>query len=157
MVENGSFDIIGSWQPKKNIPELKDYIEIINNVRKPVYVIRNMKTGILFPANEGNIDYSIDDNINYGLIGVLPPIYPEWLGDRSFTEVHNVRFPYVAGAMYRGITSVKMVTTMAKAGMLAFFGTAGFSPDKVESSVKEILDDIGDKNLSFGSNLIYSP
>ena len=37
---------------------------------------------------------------------LLPPLYPEWLGGRSFTEAHGLRFPYVAGAMANGIATV---------------------------------------------------
>jgi trans-AT polyketide synthase/acyltransferase/oxidoreductase domain-containing protein len=51
--------------------------------------------------------------------GTLPPLYPEWLGDRAFGEAHGVRFPYVAREMARGIVTTKMVVTMARAEMLA--------------------------------------
>ena len=35
----------------------------------------------------------------------LPPVYPEWLGDRTFQESHGVRFPYVMGSMANGIAA----------------------------------------------------
>src|SRR4051812_13300406 len=38
-------------------------------------------------------------------IATLAPLYPEWLGDRSFGEVHGLRFPYVAGSMANAIAS----------------------------------------------------
>ena len=59
------------------------------------------------------------------LIGTLPPLYPEWLGDRSFCEIHGIRFPYVSGAMANGIATTQLVIAMAKNGMLGFFGAAG--------------------------------
>src|SRR5262245_3265920 len=37
------------------------------------------------------------------LVGWLPPLYPEWLGDRSFAEAHGIRFPYATGSMANGI------------------------------------------------------
>jgi NAD(P)H-dependent flavin oxidoreductase YrpB (nitropropane dioxygenase family) len=64
-------------------------------------------------------------------MATLPALYPEWLGDRSFLEVHNLRFPYIAGAMANGIATTDIVIAMAKAGMLGFFGSAGLTLDKV--------------------------
>src|SRR5690349_3933590 len=43
------------------------------------------------------------------VVGTLSPLYPEWLGDRSFTTDHGVRFPYVAGEMAQGIAGIAMV------------------------------------------------
>src|SRR5262249_8307914 len=43
------------------------------------------------------------------LHAILPPLYPEWLGDRTFNEIHKVRFSYVGGEMARGIASVELV------------------------------------------------
>jgi len=90
-------------------------------------------------------------------LGTLPALYPEWLGDRSFCEVHTVRFPYVAGAMYRGIASTDMVMAMAKSGMIGFFGSAGLPIDQVEKSLVRIKNGLADSGLSWGSNLIYTP
>ena len=41
-------------------------------------------------------------------------LYPEWLGDRSFCEVHGVRFPYVVGEMANGLTTIRMVVEAAR-------------------------------------------
>jgi trans-AT polyketide synthase/acyltransferase/oxidoreductase domain-containing protein len=30
---------------------------------------------------------------SWSVLGLLPSLYPEWLGDRSFCEIHKVRFP----------------------------------------------------------------
>ena len=151
------FRVFGSWKPESTILGPLEFVEHINNIRKPLYIIRDKKTGRIFSAINGQIDSIGNSEGPYGLIGILPTIYPEWLGDRTFQEVHNVRFNYIAGAMYRGITSTRMVIAMARAHMLAFFGAAGFSPAKVEKNIKEIADALIDEKLSFGSNLIYSP
>ncbi|MEU5185528.1 PfaD family polyunsaturated fatty acid/polyketide biosynthesis protein [Streptomyces klenkii] len=90
------------------------------------------------------------------LIGTLPPLYPEWLGDRSFGEAHGVRFPYVAGEMAGGIATAAMVTAMARAGMLGFFGAAGLYPDRVEREVAELASGLAGKP-NWGINLIHSP
>ncbi|HMM33909.1 MAG TPA: PfaD family polyunsaturated fatty acid/polyketide biosynthesis protein [Thermoanaerobaculia bacterium] len=62
----------------------------------------------------------------------LPPLYPEWLGDRTFCEAHGTRFPYVTGSMANGIASVRLVSEMARAGCLGFFGSAGPPPGRGE-------------------------
>jgi PfaD family protein len=90
-----------------------------------------------------------------GWIGTLPPLYPEWLGDRSFNDTHGTRFPYIAGAMANGIGSTAIVIAMARAGMIAFFGAAGLSLGRVTAALDEIQAAVGDK--PYGCNLIHSP
>ena len=156
MTNIDGFRVYGSWKPESGVPQPKDFIEHVNNIRAPLYIVRDVETGRIFSANDGIINLK-GNNDQYALIGILPSIYPEWLGDRSFQEVHKVRYNYIAGAMYRGITSTRMVIAMAKAHMLAFFGAAGFSPAKVEQSIKEIVNALSNEKLVFGSNLIFSP
>ena len=90
------------------------------------------------------------------LIGQLPPLYPEWLGNRGFCEQYRTRFPYVAGAMANGIASVELVNEVAKVGGLAFFGAAGLSLGRVEAAV-EALQRGPAAGLAWGVNLIHSP
>jgi PfaD family protein len=92
----------------------------------------------------------------YEVVATLPPVYPEWLGDRSFTDTHEVRFPYVAGEMANGIATTRMVAAMARARMLGFFGAAGLDPTSVERAVRELADELGER-ASWGVNLIHSP
>jgi PfaD family protein len=91
------------------------------------------------------------------LLAVLPALYPEWLGDRSFCETHNTRFPYVTGAMANGIATTELVIAMARAEMLGFFGAAGLSLDRVSRAVDELVRELGHDDVSWGSNLIHSP
>ena len=93
----------------------------------------------------------------YPLLGVLPPLYPEWLGDRGFQETHNVRFAYVGGAMARGIGSAALVIELGKMGALGMFGAAGLAPKVVEKALTEIGSALDPGGLSWGSNLIHSP
>jgi trans-AT polyketide synthase/acyltransferase/oxidoreductase domain-containing protein len=93
----------------------------------------------------------------YPVLATLPPLYPEWLGDRSFAEVHDVRFPYVVGEMANGITTARMVVAMARAGMLGFFGAGGLMPDRVEKALDEIQAELSGTGLPYGVNLIHSP
>jgi trans-AT polyketide synthase, acyltransferase and oxidoreductase domains len=90
------------------------------------------------------------------LVGTLPPLYPEWLGDRAFTAAHGVRFPYVAGEMANGIATTGMVIALARAELLGFFGAAGLHPDRVERAVTHLREALGDE-AAWGVNLIHSP
>jgi trans-AT polyketide synthase, acyltransferase and oxidoreductase domains len=89
-------------------------------------------------------------------LGTLPPLYPEWLGDRDFGEVHGVRFPYIAGEMARGIATTRMVIAMARAEMLGIFGAAGLDPEAIERAVHELSGALGGDG-PWGVNLIHSP
>ena len=95
----------------------------------------------------------------YVLLGSLPPSYPEWLGDRAFTDAHGLRFPYVAGEMANGIATPALVIAMARAQMLGFFGAAGLSLSRVEAGLDEIARALGTGpgTPAWGSNLIHSP
>jgi len=87
----------------------------------------------------------------------VPPVYPEWLGDRGFTSVHNIRFPYVVGEMARGIATPDMVIAAAKAGLLGFYGSAGLPLNEVQEGIEKINAALSPSNSSWGANLIHSP
>jgi trans-AT polyketide synthase, acyltransferase and oxidoreductase domains len=91
------------------------------------------------------------------LLGSLPPLYPEWLGDRGFAEVHGTRFAYVGGAMANGIASTRMVIELARNGLLGFFGAAGLSLPRIEAAIDELQRELDPQQLPWGVNLIHSP
>lgn len=91
------------------------------------------------------------------LVGVLPPVYPEWLGDRGFAAAHGCRFPYVVGEMARGIASADMVIAAAPAGLMAFFGSAGLAIPTVDEAIQKIQAALGPSIRNWGANLIHSP
>lgn len=87
----------------------------------------------------------------------LPPIYPEWLGDRRFLATHGVRFPYVVGEMARGIATPRMVIEAVRTGCLGFYGSAGLPVDEVRAGLGEIRSALGPDQGGWGANLIHSP
>ena len=91
-----------------------------------------------------------------GRIGLLPGIYPEWLGERSFRERHGCRFPYVVGEMARGLTSVEMVVAAVQSGLMAFFGSAGMTPPRIEDAIGRIRATLGPASRAWGMNLIHN-
>ena len=126
--------------------------------RSTMYVIKNLVDGGIGVGTGGTLSHDHTPASGaWPLLGVLPPLYPEWLGDRSFNEVHGTRFPYVAGAMANGIASTQMVIALAHSGCLAFFGAAGLSLKRVEAAIDELQAALNPSNLPWGVNLIHSP
>ena len=124
---------------------------VTERVREAAFLVQDPATAALGVALGGET-VSRDQP----LLAVLPPLYPEWLGDRSFNELHGVRFPYVSGAMANGIATTDIVIAMARAGFLGFFGAAGLSLGRVETAVSLLKAELGEE-LSWGCNLIHSP
>lgn len=87
----------------------------------------------------------------------VPPIYPEWLGDRGFTSTHNTRFAYVVGEMARGIATPEMVVAAARAGLLGFYGSAGLALHEVSDGIAKIKAGLENTECTWGANLIHSP
>jgi PfaD family protein len=131
-----------------SISETKEALE---RIREPLYVLRDPATGAI-SAVAGDVPADHRERV-----GALPPLYPEWLGDRAFTELHGLRFPYVTGAMANGIATPRLVVAIARAGMLGFFGAAGLSFERVEAGLDEIERRLEGQPVPWGANLIHSP
>jgi PfaD family protein len=147
---------LGTWSPGVE-PACFDagaLAAAVARVREPLHVVREGARGRLGVAFGGQV---APDGAGYPLLGTLPALYPEWLGDRSFCETHGVRFPYVVGEMARGITTARMVISMARAGMMGFFGAGGLSPAQVGTALDEIEAALGKDGPAWGANLIHSP
>ena len=150
---------IGAWKKGASDPafDSRGILEAAARVRAPLHVVREGATGRLGIASGGETHAKANGVPTWPLMATLPPLWPEWLGDRSFLEIHGVRFPYVAGAMANGIATAELVVAMAKAGMLAFFGAAGLTPDRIAKGIDDIEAGLGGQALSWGSNLIHAP
>lgn len=85
----------------------------------------------------------------------VPAVTPERLGDPSFLAAYGVRYAYVGGEMANGIASVEMVTALARAGMIGFFGAGGLSLERITEAVDRIQAEI--PGLPYGFNLIHTP
>jgi PfaD family protein len=122
----------------------------LRRIREALYVVRRASDSAM------GLRFTPSGAPGEEIAGALPPLYPEWLGDRSFQEAHAVRFPYCVGPMANGIASAPLVIAAARAGVLAFFGAAGLSPKSVESNLDTIKAALTN-NEAWGSNLIHSP
>jgi len=130
--------------------------------RSSVHVLREgLEGGRVGIGTEGEVTppRHLNGHSGYPLLATLPPLYPEWLGDRSFLETHRVRFPYVTGAMANGIATTDLVAAAARAGILGFFGAAGLAFPHVEAALGRLEEALGTAGTgpTWGMNLIHSP
>lgn len=125
-------------------------------VRQPVGLVAGPR-GVRASRLDGSGAVGAEIGPDEALVGVLPPVYPEWLGDRTFLAAHGCRFPYVVGEMARGIASAEMVIEAARAGLMTFFGSAGLSIPEIDEGVTAIRRALGPDVRNWGANLIHSP
>ncbi|MDY6903310.1 MAG: PfaD family polyunsaturated fatty acid/polyketide biosynthesis protein [Thermodesulfobacteriota bacterium] len=124
-------------------------------LKDPVFVVNKDD----MPAVATGGTATLYDNVAAGddalpLSGFAPPLPPDSFGSTAFKCMLGIRYPYVAGAMANGITSVEMVVAAARAGMVGFFGAAGLPPSKVAEAIDRLQTEL--KDLPFGMNLIHS-
>lgn len=131
-----------------------DVFAALEAIRRPVAVVGSAHGPSAVLLGEAGL--LAPEITRQDLLAVLPPIYPEWLGDRAFTAAHGVRFPYVIGEMARGIATARMTVEGVRAGAMAFFGSAGLDLGAVEAGVREIQDALGRNAGGWGANLIHN-
>ena len=147
--------LVGADPPAFSSVEL---LTAIARVREQAHVVKHGENGGLGVAFSGEVVPGGHTNGRPAcpLVATLPALYPEWLGDRGFCEIHGTRFPYLTGAMANGIATPALVIAVGKAGMLGFFGAAGLAPPRIEQALVEIEAALG-RSHAWGSNLIHSP
>ncbi|MBF0235741.1 MAG: 2-nitropropane dioxygenase, partial [Desulfamplus sp.] len=124
-----------------------DIKEALIHTHEPVYLIENNKKnkwvwgGTALITNTINPD--MQEKTGYFKIRAYAPALPlENLGDAGFKARHKLKYPYIAGAMANGITSVQMVESMARNGMIAFFGAGGLSIPEVENAIIRLKENL---------------
>lgn len=85
--------------------------------------------------------------------GIYNETYP--YGSKTFQERYGLRYPYVVGSMYKGISSADMVIKTCKSGMLAFYGAGGVRIDEIGNAIIKIQNNLT-KGQTFGVNLIHN-
>jgi trans-AT polyketide synthase/acyltransferase/oxidoreductase domain-containing protein len=135
-----------------------ELLSAVERVRDTAYLVRT-EDGAIAVGQGGDLYVAPHrrSDRDLPLIGVLPPLYPEWLGDRSFAETHGCRFPYVVGEMARGIATAEMVIAAAAAGLMGFFGSAGLRVASIVENIQHIQQTLGPSVHNWGANLIHSP
>ena len=148
----------GTWIPDAEAPSFSPDALVLaaERVREPAYVVHDAR-GAIGVGFGGHVAPATASATGYPVIGIVPPLYPEWLGDRSFTERYGVRFAYIAGAMANGIATPELVEAMAHAGMLGFYGAAGLPAPRVAEAIDRLHATLTPQGLPWGANLIHSP
>lgn len=132
--------------------------ERLPHIRESVHIVEDCSThyyGIVLDS-----EYTLNDIINNDQlkhVATLPPLFPEWLGDKRFLDTHQVRFPYMVGEMANGIATAECTIQAARAGFVGSFGAGGLTPDVIEKNIHTIKNALGDQFPGWGANLIHSP
>ena len=130
----------------------------IEQVRVPISIVQLTDGALTLARPRKTMQERMPPTMaEFSVVGTLPSIYPEWLGDRAFSEIHGTRFTYIVGEMARGISTSEMVIAAVNAGFMGFFGSAGLSVTETEKGIREIQSALGPDQLSWGANLIHSP
>lgn len=148
---------LGCWTGDASalIKQDADIHKAIGNLNQAVYVLQDQdQKHIVSQQGEVNIGGQIDSDA-LPLIGFSPASSPRQLGDISFCEDHDLRFPYMCGSMANGIASIKLVKAAANAKLLASFGAAGLTLGEIEKAAQHLTETLSSKPFCF--NLIFSP
>ena len=131
----------------------------VQDIASPLMVVNTSQGLGVARGGIGTIGSLPQDPQSYPIMGLVPPVALDQLGDESFRRDHGMRFAYVSGAMAAGIGSEQIVEEMARHGMLGFFGAAGLSPSRVEAAIDRLekLSIEGSQPSPYGFNLIHSP
>lgn len=77
---------------------------------------------------------------------------PEMFGSAAFRADYGLRYAYLTGAMYKGISSAELVIAMGRAGMMGYLGTGGMSLVEIERDIDRIQTALGER--AWGANLL---
>lgn len=80
-------------------------------------------------------------------------ITADQLGSATFKKDYGLKYAYLSGAMYRGISSKELVIAMGNAGLLGFLGTGGMSLEEIKKNIEFIQNQLS-HNESYGMNLL---
>ncbi len=136
--------------------EADEVTALVAEIRRPLRLLTDSATG---RRGVQSIPAPGSPQVGSGMttsLGVLPAIYPEWLGSREFCRAHQVRFPYVVGEMASGIATTKMVEEVARADLLGIFGAGGLPERAVRAAIERLGRSLHGR-ASWGVNLLHSP
>lgn len=77
------------------------------------------------------------------------------LGCSRFMSDYGIKYAYLVGSMFKGISSKEMVVALGKAGLMGFLGSGGLRLDRLESDIQYIQQQLPPE-ASYGINLLYS-
>ncbi len=128
----------------------------LDDVTKSLFIVDY--NGNLTCSHEGGMIWG---DAQYGcpsglpLLGFVPPLHPEDLGESTFKRDLGLKYAYIVGAMANGITSVEMVIAAGQTGAVGFFGAGGLSLNQIENAILRLKP--YQSQFPVGFNLIHSP
>lgn len=148
---------LGWWMSDGPAPRAGDEAMqlALARVTQPLYVVQSREGRAVATSGRAVLGADTAAAEAFPLLAYAPALHPSALGDASFRRDLNIRYAYAAGAMANGIASESLVEAVAREGMLAFFGSAGLSLDRVSSAIDRLQRTLGER--TFGFNLIHSP
>lgn len=146
----------GAWQgsPAELLVDPLDQAAALQRVLDPLIIVHDGRSSVGYSLAK-LVPHELGRSGGRSVLGVLPAVDPGRLGDATFRHDHRLKYAYVSGAMAAGIGSEAIVESMARSGMLGFFGSAGLSLARVEQAVDRLQASVG--QLPHGFNLIHSP
>ncbi len=75
------------------------------------------------------------------------------LGNSCFKADYRLKYAYLAGAMYKGISSADLVIKLGQTGLMGFLGTGGLSLTCIEAAIQTIQQQLTNQQ-SYGMNLL---
>ncbi|HMN61010.1 MAG TPA: PfaD family polyunsaturated fatty acid/polyketide biosynthesis protein [Anaerolinea sp.] len=141
-----------NWQgPQESIAtEEKELQSLLLNLEKALWIVNaGAKVGVAVDGELANA------GAGAAILGFVPAVPLESLGDPAFRATYGTRAAYYAGAMAGGIASEDLVIPLGKAGLLGSFGAGGCSPKRVEAAIQKIQADMPEGPYAF--NLLNSP
>lgn len=156
---NNSMPATGWWDSKTEPvrPEFDRVRDLIYSINQKVIVLQT-RNGPAIAVEPGTITFTPDHDATgtlYPVMAIVAGCPIDSLGDDSFRSDWNIRYAAVGGSMANGISSVELVTALARSGMIGFYGAAGQDPATVETALHALARQCG--GLPWGVNLIHSP
>ena len=78
------------------------------------------------------------------------------LGSDEFKKDYNLKYAYLAGAMYKGVSSKEMVVKLGKSGLMGYLGTGGLDLNAIEEALRYIQQELNSEQ-AYGLNLLNNP
>jgi PfaD family protein len=127
----------------------------IHNVIKPVFIVDVKGSPGVCQGGKVILNDAFNiDSKNLRLLSFAPPLLPENLGNSAFKNRYKIKYPYIAGAMAHGISSIELVKAAGNAGMIGFFGSAGLTLNDLEKAILRLKSEAAD--IPYGVNLVFS-
>ncbi|WP_025701752.1 ACP S-malonyltransferase [Paenibacillus forsythiae] len=83
-------------------------------------------------------------------------ITPYTLGNAALRSDYNLKYAYMIGSMYKGISSAELVVKAGKSGILGFFGAGGLGLGDIEKAIRTIQQALNNGE-PYGMNLLHQP